>query len=112
MFLGFAYVRGTVGRIDAWPGILMLVLMFAYPIGAPFAAIAGAVHAISAIWFRKASAMLPVVAAVIVNLPLLAIGLSSTNYGEFFLYPVIVFPASLVASFVCWRLSRDFLRMG
>jgi hypothetical protein len=107
MFLVLAYMRQTVGRVDAWPNILGTVLLFAYPIGAPFAAIAGIAHAVSAIWLQKISVVLPIVAALIANVPLLVVGSLSAAYREFLFYPIVVLPASLVASIVCWRLTRN-----
>jgi hypothetical protein len=89
---------------------LGFVLFFGYIFGWAFALIAGLIVAIAGIWFRWNSFLAPVVAAAV-----------STSLGVF-LVPVIFqiraepsnvtwfFPACLLATFVCWFLTRGIVR--
>jgi hypothetical protein len=99
------------------PGMLFLSIIYAYPLGAPFALAAGVIHAVAAIRWRTSSVLVPIIAALTVN----AIGLAlfvwmkpwMGGYGSEFVSGLVIFlPPSLVASLVCWRISRGLLRMS
>jgi hypothetical protein len=104
------------GAPHALPMLFMTVL-YAYPLGAPFALAVGIVHAIAAIRLKQNSFLVPLVAAILVTV--VGIGLfvaikpwPGTYGGEVLAGLVLSMPPSLVASFVCWRLTRSVARMA
>ena len=108
--LFFAAVRGAVGRAGAWFELLPILMILAYKIGAPVAAVAGFVHAIAAIRLNKTNLLVPFFAALIAIAAFLIAGVLLMGVGEIVLLSLVVVPASFVASFVCWRTARGLLR--
>jgi hypothetical protein len=94
---------------------LGLLMLYGYPLGAPFALAAGVIHAVAAIGWRQSSVWLPITAGVTV-----AIGGSllfvlvkrsiGSAVSEFLTAVLLVLPPSVGASLVCWRVARPMLR--
>ncbi|MBY0532577.1 MAG: hypothetical protein K2P86_11465 [Xanthobacteraceae bacterium] len=108
---GFAEImRSANYGIDILIRGLGFVLFFGYIFGWAFALVAGIFVAVAGIWFRWNSFLAPIAAA-----------LASTLSGALFV-PVIFqlraepsgviwfFPACLLATFVCWFLTRGIVR--
>lgn len=115
-------IFGSVGwwmKFDFGPPLLgwvITIAIYSYVIFAPSALVAGIVHAVAAIRFHNNSILVPLVAAgsaPILNLALIfgivpgqyPINMLTENY-------VVVLVASLIASLICWRLTRGFARMA
>ena len=107
------FASGTDSPLLGW---LALVVIYAYMLCVPSALLAGVVHAVAAVGFRSNSILVPLVAAagaaillvVIIVKPVtlqeMAGAITKTNGTILFLF------ASLIASLICWRLTRRFAR--
>jgi len=93
---------------------LLATVIYAYLFGAPSALLAGVVHAVAAVGFRHYSILVPIVAAgfaailiekVVVSPDFLR-GLADETMSSL---ELMLF-ASLIASLICWRLTRRFAR--
>jgi hypothetical protein len=89
---------------------LSFVMLFGYIFGWSFALVAGLVVAIAGIWFRLNNLLAPVLAAVVSTLlggllvPLI-FQIKADPSGV-----VWFFPACLLATVVCWYLTRGIVR--
>jgi hypothetical protein len=97
--------------------MLFMTVLYAYPLGAPFALAVGIVHAIAAIRMKQNSFLVPLVAAILVTVVGIALFVAikpwpGTYGGEVLAGLVLSMPPSLVASFACWRLTRSVARMA
>jgi hypothetical protein len=97
--------------------MLFMVVLYAYPLGAPFALVAGIIHAVAAIRMNKNSFLVPLVSAVLVSIVGVALFVAvkpwpGTFAGEVLSGIIMVMPPSLFASFVCWRLTRPLARIA
>ena len=115
-------ICGIVGwwlKFDFGPPLLawiIAIVIYSYAICAPPALLAGIVHAVAAISFRHNSILVPLAAAAgatILNLALIdmiAMGsardLINVPMESFLIFLI----ASLIASLICWRLTRRFAR--
>jgi hypothetical protein len=95
----------------AW---LAAPIIYAYLLCAPSALLAGIVHAVAALGFRHYSILVPVAAAA-----LAAILIEMIIVGPWLLRELadktmssleLLLFASLIASLICWRLTRPFAR--
>jgi hypothetical protein len=97
-------------------GWVILVAVCSYAICALPGLIAGIVHALAAISFRHNSILVPLVAAagatILITVVLIApgsvhdlINVPAASYVAFLI-------ASLVASLICWRVTRQFARVA
>jgi hypothetical protein len=95
--------------------MLVLCVMYSYWIGAPLAFASGALHTVAALRFGWYSAAIPLISSVAVTLAGVAVlarlrpshtGLLSDLTGGILLYG----PATAVASFGCWGLTRKLAR--
>jgi hypothetical protein len=107
---------GDYGVPHALP-MLFVTALYAYPLGAPFAIAVGIIHAIAAIRMNQNSFLVPLVAAILVAVVGIALFVAikpwpGTYGGEVLAGLVLSLPPSLVASFVCWRLTRSVARMA
>ncbi len=96
---------------------LVISILFAYPLGAPFAFAAGIFHAVAAIWWRWRNVWLPLAAGGTISV--IGSAVSSllhprwdTLAGEFLAGLLLTLPTSVVASLICWRLTRSLLSMA
>jgi hypothetical protein len=117
-------IFGIVGwwmKFDFGPPLLawiVAIVIYSYPICAPSALLAGIVHAAAAISFRHNSILVPLAAAAgatILNLALIdmiAMGsardLINVPMESFLIFLI----PSLIASLICWRLTRRFARVA
>jgi hypothetical protein len=104
-------------KIDSGPSMLAwlaAVVIYAYLLGVPSALLAGIVHAVAALSFRHYSILVPIAAAalaalliemVIVN-PYFLRELSDKTMSSL----ALLLFASLIASLICWRLTRPLAR--
>ena len=95
----------------AW---LAAAIIYAYFLCAPSALLAGIVHAVAALGFRHYSILVPVVAAA-----LAAVLIEMVIVSPFYLRELadetmsslqLLLFASVIASLICWRLTRQFAR--
>ena len=93
-------------------GWVILVAACSYAICALPGLIAGIVHAVAAISFRHNSIVVPLVAAAGATILIIApgsvhdlINVPAESYVAFLI-------ASLVASLICWRVTRRFVRVA
>ena len=104
-------------KFDSGPSMLALlaaVVIYAYLLGGPSALLAGIVHAVAALSFRHYSILVPIVAAA-----LAALLIEMVIVNPFFLRELadktmsgleLLLFASLIASLICWRLTRPLAR--
>ena len=104
-------------KFDSGPSMLALlaaVVIYAYLLGVPSALLAGIVHAVAALSFRHYSILVPIVAAA-----LAALLIEMVIVNPFFLRELadktmssleLLLFASLIASLICWRLTRPLAR--
>ena len=95
--------------------MLLLSVMYSYWVGAPFAFASGALHAVAALRFGRYSAAISLISSGVVTIAGVALlawlrpshtGLLSDLRGGMLLYG----PATAVASFCCWGLTRKLAR--
>ena len=116
-------IFGIIGwwmKFDFGPPLLawiVTIVIYSYPFFAAPALLAGIVHAVAAIGFRHNSILVPLAAAAgAIILSLALIGMIAMGSArdlinvptESFLIFLI---ASLIASLICWRLTRRFARV-
>jgi hypothetical protein len=100
------------------PGWVILVAVYSYAICALPALIAGIVHAVAAIRFRHNSILVPLVVAAgaAILVPAQAVVIVPGSVHDLINVPVeshVAFLiASLVASVICWRVTRRFARVA
>ena len=95
------------------------MVLLCYLFGAPFALVSGTIHAIAAIWWQYTSILLPLVtgsalgtfgAAALVWI------LVPPEFGNFWreLKSALLLlpPVTLIATLVCWHLTRRLMRAG
>jgi cation transporter-like permease len=96
-------------------GWLVAIAIYSYLLCAPSALVVGLIHAIAAIRFRQNSVLVPIVTAgfgalITSAVPTLLLG----SLKDIFRVPtesyVIFLFASLMASLICWRITRRFAR--
>jgi len=86
-------------------GWLALVVFYSYMLCMPSALLAGLVHAVAAVRFQYNSILVPLVAAVgAAILPVVIIVMPVSL--------LLLLFASLVASVICWRVTRRLARMA
>jgi hypothetical protein len=96
--------------------LLVTMVVFSYPIGAPFAFVSGIIHAVAAIWLRHASILVPLFSGCLVGAAASAVAfwttlnLYSSFWREFGSGLIGLLPVTLIASLVCWRLTRRYGR--
>jgi hypothetical protein len=108
---GRAVMPGAVRLEDI--RFLFVATLLSYLYGGPFAVASGVLHAAAAIWLRQNSIMVPITAAVVVSAAGGALLVLSAARGALMVLMgglTIILPASLVASLVCWYLTRQWLR--
>jgi hypothetical protein len=97
-------------------GWLAVVVIYAYLFCAPSALLAGIMHAVAALSFRHYSILVPIVAAT-----LAAVLIEMVVVKPFFLRELadktmssleLLLFASLIASLICWRVTRRFARVA
>jgi hypothetical protein len=99
-------------------GWIVTVAIYSYVICAPSALLAGIIHAVAAINYHHNSILVPLVAAMGAQVPYLAliVGIEPRLANYLLNVPtesyVIVLVASLIASLLCWRLTRRFARIA
>jgi hypothetical protein len=95
-------------------GWFAFVGMYSYLFCAPSALLAGVATAVAAIGFRQNSVIIPVLAAVLAAVLLLAVTGWPASLKQLTDALVIGFPfmllGSLIASLICWWLTRQFAR--
>jgi len=100
------------------PGWVILVVIYSYAICALPALLAGIVHAVAAISFRHNSILVPLAVAVgaTILVPAQAVVIVPGSVHDLINVPVeshVAFLiASLVASVICWRVTRRFARVA
>jgi hypothetical protein len=98
------------------PGWIILIAIYSYAICALPALLAGILHAVAAISFRHNSILVPLAVAagatILITVVLIApgsahdlINVPAESYMAFLI-------ASLVASVICWRVTRRFARVA
>jgi hypothetical protein len=104
-------------KVDSGPqmfGWLAAVVIYAYLLCMPSALLAGIMHAVAALSFRHYSILVPIAAAA-----LAAVLIEMVIVNPFFLRELadetmssleLLLFASLIASLICWRLTRGFAR--
>jgi hypothetical protein len=104
-------------KVDSGPSMLAwlaAVVIYAYLLGAPSALLAGIMHAVAVLGFRHYSILVPIAAAV-----LAALLIEMVIVNPFFLRELadktmsslqLLLFASLIASLICWRLTRPLAR--
>ena len=104
-------------KFDSGPAMLALLaaaVIYAYLFCLPSALLAGTVHAVAALSFRHYSILVPIVAAA-----LAALLIEMVIVNPFFLRELadktmssleLLLFASLIASLVCWHLTRPLAR--
>jgi hypothetical protein len=97
-------------------GWLALVAIYAYMLCMPSALLAGLVHAVATVGFRYNSILVPVVAAVGAAILLDVIIVKPVTLQEMAdaitKGPILFLFASLIASVICWRVTRRFARVA
>jgi hypothetical protein len=104
-------------KFDSGPSMLAwlaAVIIYAYLLGVPSALLAGIMHAVAALSFRHYSILVPIAAAA-----LAALLIEMVIVKPFFLRELadktmssleLLLFASLIASLICWRLTRPLAR--
>jgi hypothetical protein len=104
-------------KFDSGPAMLAwfaAAVIYAYLFCVPSALLAGIMHAVAALSFRHYSILVPIAAAV-----LAALLIEMVIVNPFFLRELadktmsslqLLLFASLIASLICWRLTRRFAR--
>ena len=104
-------------KIDSGPQMLAWLaaaVIYAYLLCAPSALLAGIVHAVAALTFRHYSILVPIAAAA-----LAALLIEMVIVNPYFLRELadktmssleLLLFASLIASLICWRLTRPLAR--
>jgi hypothetical protein len=118
----FALVGPPVGGLAAWATMGMSsmrsplpFLIGSYGEGLVLAVAAGALVGAAALWLGKTSWMVPVMVAVAVNATMLVVDAATRTIkpdlitGSLRVAHVFL-PASLLATLVCWWLTRPLLR--
>ena len=110
----FLWMKGDFGApLLGW---VILVVMYSYAICALPALLAGIVHAVAAIRFRHNSILVPLAVAAGATILTLAqiVVIASGSVHDLINVPaeryLIFLIASLIASLICWRLTRRFAR--
>ena len=99
------------------PGWVILVVIYSYAICALPVLLAGIVHAVAAISFRHNSILVPLAVAVgaTILIPAQAVVIAPESVHDLINVPVkshVAFLiASLIASVICWRVTRRFARV-
>jgi hypothetical protein len=102
--LGIDLFRGGLNAADlrALPGVILL----SYPYGGPFALACGIAHASTAIWLRRNSVLVPLIAGSVLSVvDMLVFGLPELEI----VMEAVVAPM-FTASLLCWRLTRRLAR--
>jgi hypothetical protein len=113
--LGVDLGRGHVVLPGVVPAFFVMVV-FSYPIGAPFAFVAGIVHAFCVLWLRQTSILVPFITACAVSAVAVAVIVWMTPnefknfWGEFRSGLKLMLPVSLIATLACWWLARRWVR--
>jgi hypothetical protein len=109
-------LRGRMSPSDIVP-MFLTVVVFSYPVGAPFALLAGVLDAVAAIWLRYTSIWVPVIAGCLATAANSAVTYwSMRNAHSGFVWRGVgsglvgTLLVSLVAALICWRLTRRFAR--
>jgi hypothetical protein len=115
-------IFGIVGwwmKFDFGPPLLawiVAIVIYSYVICAPSALLAGIVHAVAAVRFHHNSILVPLAAAAgatILSLALIGM-IAPGSARDLINVPtesyLIFLIASLIASLICWRLTRRFAR--
>ncbi|UPJ48925.1 hypothetical protein IVB30_39010 [Bradyrhizobium sp. 200] len=117
-------ICGIVGwwmKFDFGPPLLawmVAIVIYSYAVCAPSALLAGIVHAVAAISFRHNSILVPlaVAAGATILIPAQIGVLAPGPAPDLINVPaesyVVFLVASLVASLICWRLTRRFARVA
>jgi hypothetical protein len=112
----FLWMKGDFGTpLLGW---VILVVMYSYVICALPALLAGIVHAVAAIRFRHNSMLVPLAVAAGATILTLAqiVVIASGSVQDLINVPaeryLIFLIASLIASIICWRLTRRFARVA
>ena len=104
-------------KVDSGPAMLALfaaAVIYAYLLCVPSALLAGIMHAVAALSFRHYSILVPIAAAA-----LAALLIEMVIVNPFFLRELadktmssleLLLFASLIASLICWRLTRPLAR--
>jgi hypothetical protein len=104
-------------KFDSGPSMFALLaaaVIYAYLLGVPSALLAGTMHAVAALSFRHYSILVPIVAAA-----LAALLVEMVIVNPFFLRELadrtmssleLLLFASLIASLICWHLTRPLAR--
>jgi hypothetical protein len=104
-------------KFDSGPemlGLLAAAVIYAYLFCVPSALLAGIMHAVAALSFRHYSILVPIAAAA-----LAALLIEMVIVNPFFLRELadetmssleLLLFASLIASLICWRLTRGLVR--
>jgi uncharacterized membrane protein YjjP (DUF1212 family) len=96
--------------------LLGTLIFFSYPVGGPFAFAVGLIQGFVDIRLRNHSILMPVFAAITVSLvgvPIMAVLVSggSVDFETRLTNGVmLILPCALVASLVCWLLTRRLAR--
>jgi hypothetical protein len=97
-------------------GWIVTIAIYSYIICAPSALLAGVIHAVAAISFQYNSILVPLVATGVATILSLALILGIQGRPAHYLLNVptesyaLFLIASLIASLICWRLTRPFAR--
>ena len=107
------FASGTDAPLLGW---LALVVIYAYMLCMPSALLAGVVHAVAAVGFRYNSILVPLVAAAGAAILLDVIIVKPVTLQEIADVitkgPILFLFASLIASVICWRVTRRFARVA
>ncbi|WP_156438749.1 hypothetical protein [Bradyrhizobium valentinum] len=97
-------------------GWLVAAMIYAYLFCVPSALLAGIVHAVAALSFRHYSILVPiaagVLAAVLIEMVIVKPFLLRELADKAMSSLELLLFASLIASVICWRLTRRFARMA
>jgi hypothetical protein len=95
---------------------LVAAMIYAYLLCAPSALLAGMVHALAALGFRHYSILVPLaaaaLAAILIEMVIVAPWLLGELADKTMSSLQLLLFASLIASLICWRLTRPFARMA
>jgi hypothetical protein len=93
---------------------LVAAMIYAYLFCAPSALLAGMVHAVAALGFRHYSILVPLaaaaLAAILIEMVIVAPWLLGELADKTMSSLQLLLFASLIASLICWRLTRPFAR--